>query len=413
MARGRETVELVAGAGLAAAMTIGYIVIVGRLVGPAEYTDFSAARSAISFVGLTVSPLTPTISRLTAAYRSRGVGGAVRALRAASLRRISIAAGAMALAGVLASFALAGALQFRTATPLVLAFVAVFLYAIISVDRGVVQGLLLFRAYNFNVVTEAAARLAIAVILLSIAPTAAGALVGYAAALAIAELMLARRLRRESAENATAPVDWPEVQRVAVPVVLLMIAIAIFQNSDMIAVKRWFAPAEAGGYGAATAIARGIGVVFVPFYVVAGPLLTSLHEAGKPVFAQTLRLAGSFALAVIGPLAVLAAAPRLLLTALYGAEFEHAAAIVAPLAGVSVVTCIGLMLGQALITLHDARFLGGYLVCAAMQIVGLTLFHDSFAEVLVVLFVTQSAALLFVSLFFVHAWRVRRREIPC
>lgn len=413
MARSPETVELVAGAGVTAAMTIGYIVLVGRMVGPAEYSDFSAALSAIYFVGLTVSPLTPAIARLTAAYRARGAADAVRGLRALSMRRISMAAGAVALAGALASFVLADTLQFRTAMPLVLAFVSVFFYAIVSVDRGVVQGLLLFRAYNANVLVEAAVRLLVAVVLVSLAPTASAALIGYALALVCAELMMAQRLRREVSGEGTARVDWAEAQRVVVPLVLLMFAIAAFQNSDMIAVKRWFAPADAGGYGAATAIARGIGVVFVPFYVVAGPLLTSLHEAGKPVFLPTLRLAGSFLLAVSLPLALIAAAPRFLLSVLYGTDFAGAAPVLAPLAGVSVITYLGLMLGQALITLHDSRFLAGYMVFAALQVAGLALFHETYGEVLVVLYVTQTGALLSVLLFFVHAWRVRRRASPC
>src|SRR5712691_1360835 len=108
-------------------MTIGYVVYVGRVVGTAEYSDFSAALSAIYFVGLTLSPLTPTIARLTASYRARGSAGAIAALRSAALRRMTIVAGAVTLIGASASMLLARALHFRTPAPLILAFAAVLL----------------------------------------------------------------------------------------------------------------------------------------------------------------------------------------------------------------------------------------------------------------------------------------------
>jgi O-antigen/teichoic acid export membrane protein len=386
-------------------MTIAYIVYVGRIVGAAEYSDFSAALSTIYFVGMTLTPLTPTIARLTARYRARGMDGAVVALRSLALRRVTLWAGAVTLAGTAASVFLARMLQFRSALPLVIAFAAVLLFAIVSVDRGVLQGLFLFRHYNANIAIEAAVRLFVAVALLLLTRTASAAMLAYAMAFVVAELGIVFRLRREWRNRERETVDWSEVQRLAVPIMILMFALAAFQNTDMLAVKRWFSPRDAGAWGAAAAIARGIGVIFVPFYVMAGPLLTSLHEAGKAIFASTIRLTLMFVAALIVPLVIIAIMPRFLLSVLYGADFVRGATVIAPLAGVAVITYTGLMLAQALVTLHDFRFLIGYVFFAIMQIAGLALFHASYVDILRVMYTTQIAALLSVSLFFVRAWR--------
>lgn len=406
----RQTAELVVGAGVTAVMTIGYIVYVGRVVGTADYSDFSAALSVIYFVGLTVSPLTPTIARMTASYRARGAHAAIAALRLAALRQVAIMAGAVTLIGACASPFLARGLRFRTPAPLVLAFAAVLLFAVVSVDRGVAQGLFFFRLYNESVIIEAAIRGLLAVALLVVARNATAAMIGYVVGLAVAELVMLRPLRREWRGMESEQVDWSDVQRLAVPIVILMFAIAVFQNTDMLAVKRWFSPRDAGAYGAATAIARGIGVVFVPFYVLAGPLLTSLHESGKPVFSPTLRLTALFVIVAVIPLLLIAWAPEVLLRLLYGPDFVRSSAVLAPLAGVALITFVGLMLAQALVTLHEFRFLAGYVFLAVMQIFGLALFHASYADVLRVLYVTQVAAVLSVSLFFVRAWR---RHLKC
>jgi O-antigen/teichoic acid export membrane protein len=390
----RETVELVAGSGITAAMTIAYIIYTGRVIGPAEYSDFSAALSVIYFVGLILSPLTPTMARLTASYRARGADDAVGALRRAVLRRVALMAGVVAIGGTALSPVIAQAFRFRTAAPVAAAFLAVLLYALVSVERGVAQGLLLFRFYNANVVIEAAVRLVLAVL---IARTASSALFPYVVALAVAQVALARRLRQP---NAAAAVDWPAVRTLAVPIMIVMFALAVFQNADMLAVKRWFSPADAGAYGAATAIARAFGVIFVPFYVIAGPLLTSLHEAGKPIAAPTIRLTTWFVAAGVAALLVIAIAPSGLVALLYGTDFARGSAVIVPLGGVAIISYAGLMLAQALLTLHDFRFVAAYVVCAAIQIAGLGLYHSSFADVLRVLYVAQIAALLSVIGFF-------------
>ncbi len=388
--------ELVAGSGVTAAMTIAYIVYVGRVVGPAEYSDFSAALSVIYFVGLTLSPLTPTIARLTASYRARGAAESIAALRRAALRRVAAIAGGVTVIGIAVSIGIAEALRFRTATPLAAAFLAVLLYALVSVDRGVAQGLLLFRFYNANVIVEAAVRLLLALI---VAKTASSALFPYVAGLLIAELVLATRLRQRVVPS---QVDWSEVRKLAVPIMIVMFSLAVFQNADMLAVKRWFSPSDAGAYGAATAIARAFGVIFVPFYVIAGPLLTSLQEAGKPIGGATIRLTAWFSLSAIAALLVIAVAPRGLLSLLYGAGFIHGASVIVPLGGVAIISYAGLMLAQALLTLHDFRFVGGYVVCAVLQCAGLVLYHASYVDVLRVLYVAQIAGFLSVLFFFLR-----------
>ncbi len=100
--------------------------------------------------------------------------------------------------------------------------------------------------------------------------------------------------RGRDRDRVRARIDWREVSRLTIPMVILMLAIAIFQNADVLAVKRWLSPTEAGLYGAASAMARGFGVVFVPLYVLAGPLLTGAHESGRPIRGLTLHLAGVF-----------------------------------------------------------------------------------------------------------------------
>ncbi len=396
----RQVASVVVSAGVAALLTMGYIVYVGRVVGPAEYADFAASLSVVYFIGLALSPLSPAVARLCARFIARGDRDAVAALRRQGVLRVVFWAGAFAVAGAIAAPLAGRALHFRSSAPLVVVFAVLLVFAILNIDRGVLQGLLAFRAYNVNTILEAAGRWVFTLVFFAVRPSAAAAMAGYFAAMFAAELALAIRFHRRWAAT-PAPVDWAEVKRVTIPLAVLLIAVAAMQNADMLVVKRYFTPAESGAYGAATALARAIGIVFVPLYVMAGPILAGLHESARPIFGTTLRFAALFLGLAAVPLIALAVWPRWIVTILYGSTFAAAGPLLAPLAGAAMLLYTALMLSQALITLEQHRFLIGYGVLAAVQILALGFFHATFFAVFVVLYTVQAATVIMVLLFFV------------
>lgn len=398
-------------AGVSAVLTIAYVIYVGRTVGPEEYADFAAALSVIYFVGVALSPLTPTIGRLTALYSGRGDDGAVSSLRWQINRRVAVGGVVVLFAGIIAAPRLASLLQFRTALSLVLALAAVLVYALLSVDRAVAQGVMRFGLYNGNTLFESIVRAAIAVVLLHFRATAAAALAAYVIALAAAELAMIAGLRSDAASASPAPVDWTEVRRLTAPITLLMLAIACFQNADMLVVKHFFDASSAGTYGAATALARVAGVIFVPLYVLVGPVLTRMHEAREPIFRATVNLGALYVALVVGPLIVFAIWPRAVVTLLYGARYAAAGALLAPLAGVAAVTYCGLMLAQALLTIRHSRFLAVYGIAAVVQVAALLCFHDTLREVLAALWSVQAAVAVVITLSFAAA--ARAHATPC
>lgn len=400
----RHAAELIIGAAVGAVLTLATIVYVGRVLGPEEYADYSAALSVIYLVTLAFAPVTPTMARLIAQRAARDDLAGAMAIRALVMKRLLIVS-AIALAGGVAIVPFAAQwLKFRSPFTLLFALVASLLYALLSVDRGLLQGLTRFREYNVNAVAEAAVRAVATVAILALAANAASATFCFVLALAVAQAMIVLRIRPGGRDDV---VDWPSVVRLAVPMMLMMVAIAIFQNTDVLAVKRWFSPGDSGLYGAAGALNRGFGVLFVPLYVMAGPMLTRRHEAGQTVFKPTLWLAAAFLAMTAAPLLVFLVWPRLIVTALYGPVYSPAASLLAPLAGVTIMTYAAIMLAQALITIGDFSFLRGFVVCAAIQVIGLIIFHRDFSGVFAVLYFAQTILLIVTSIYFLRASRKR------
>lgn len=400
----RRISELMGTAGLSAILSMGYIVLTGRLVGPVEYSDFSAALSLIYFFAVTTSPLTPTVGRMIARLNARGDVARIAALRNVLIRRTVLYCGLAAGAGLAVSPAVAHWLRFRSPVPVALALIASLLCAIVSIDRGLLHGVLRIRDYNVNTFVEALVRFFGAIALLRwISASASASLGAYVAGFAAAELLI-RLSYRANHSGDDDSVDWTEFRRLVIPMAILMLSVAILQNSDMLAVKRWMPAGDAGLYGAASALARGFGVVFVPLYVFSGPILTHAHEERRGVTAEALRLCGWFAATCALPLLVLMFWSRPIITMLYGQAFASAAGLIIPLAGAAIITYLALLAVQVFITLGDFRFLAVYIAAGIVQIALLAVFHQTIGAILVILYVCQGGILLAIS---VMLYRVR------
>ena len=390
----RRTVEALSAAGIAALMTIGYIIFVGRALGPVEYAEFSAALSLIYLGAVALTPVTPTLARIVSGMATRGDEAGIAGLRTDVMRRAPIVLGALTVLGAALSPFLARALKFQSPLTFSLSIAAAALFALLSIDRGVLQGLMHFRMYNGNVLIESCARLLGAIILFALfGRSTNAALVSYVIAIAVAESVLALGLRQRLGTGEAIPADWNRILALALPMFGLMLCLAVFQNADMLVVKRSLAPPWSGYYGAATALAKGFGVLFVPLYVLLGPTLSALHESRRPLLGTVLRYEAWFLAISIGPLLLCLLFPEAILGPLYGPAFRGAAPLLFPLAGLSVITHSALMLVQLLITVHDFRFLVVYAAGVVAQIAALAIFHRSWTEIVTALYVCQSLVL--------------------
>lgn len=384
----RHTTTLVAGGVATAVLTLAYSLGVGRLLGPAAYGDFSAAMSIFYFLAVAVSPLTPTTARLVTRYRVRNEPQRVDALERAVIRRVVIWSALLAVPMLAATIPVTRAFRFSSPATVVLAFASTILFTTVSIRRGVLQGLTRFREHVTSTVLEAAVRLVGAIVVLQFVRSPAAALVSYVAALLLADLLLRRRT------SAPGAADWAEIRELAAPMFVAMIGIAVYQNADVLAVKRWFPAATAGQYGAASALARSVSVLFVPIYTLAGPLLTDLHERGIGLRAATLRLCAYFVALAAVPTLVFALAGDRVVALLYGAPFAPAGGILIALAAVPVVTYLSLIIGQALITVHDRTFAPLYLGFAIVQVVALVAARESISAIILSLYAVQGALLV-------------------
>jgi O-antigen/teichoic acid export membrane protein len=378
----RSTCELIVGSGVASLLTILYVAITGRLIGATEYGDFAAALAFLYLVGGALSPVVPTVAHFAAWHVEAGKPAAVFALR---LRLWQIALRAvfvLAILGALATGYAAGRLDVRSLWIAGFTGAAVVLYVLLTIERAVLQGTMQYRGLAANLLLEAVFRLG-GIVLVEMAPTATTAMGMYAGSLLLA-LAVSRIQLRVSSSGPEAPVDWRSLARFAAPNFILMLNLALQLNADVIAVRRWFDASEAGAYGAAIALARGIGLIAIPFAAAAVPALTVLKVRRQPAKRTILGFSAGFSALAAAAVAVLAFGATPLLHLLYGRDFTAAAGFLGWVAASAFLAWLGYLLAQSLITTYRFAFLPLYSAITLLQLAGYAVFHGSIREIITV-----------------------------
>ena len=408
----KHSIVLVIGTGVTAGLSLIYSAVAGRILGPAENGVFTTTVSLVLWCQLALGPINGTIARFSAEYVGEGHVGKIRTLVHEVARRVGLY-GLIGLAvALLLLKPLAGILQFQSIWPLLVALGMIYATLQLSIARGVLRGTQSFGSYNVNIITEAAIRLAVGLVLLRLLWGATSGLTAYLIAL-VATVVLARtQLRRMWYGQAPEPLDGRAVRRFAVPMFVMMFASAGFHNIDMLFVKHCFPAADAGIYGAVFVWARIMGTLVTPFSTLMLPWLTTLHTQRQALTGSFIRICAYFLLLAAIPLALFALWPGQIITWSYGEPFAAAAPLLFTLAAARLVGYLAHMLALAGAATNNFRFLYVYLPAFAAQVAALSLWHDSLRQVVAVVLVCEGIALAGMVVSFAVAGRRPRRPKP-
>jgi O-antigen/teichoic acid export membrane protein len=345
--RVKGALALVVGAGgVAAALGYLWTIVAGRLLTPAEYAGFSAAAAIIYFAVTACLPLMQSV----AYFVVRGDAALERRL----LTITAIAGAAVVIAGAIAA-------------SLWLA-VSLVTTAALNVRRGVQLGEQRFDAYAWNIAAEAVLRIVFIVAFLQAHRSASSAIASYAASTLIATL-LPGRIRRGGAAV-------PGFARYLAPMLAYTAIFAAFQNLDVLVARHAFAAADAGRYGAASFLARGAGMLVMPFAAFALPRLAQAADAAdlrRRFAAICLAYAALAALAV----AILGGASAWIVRTLFGTPYAAAAPLLFPLGGAIALSGLVYLVCQLPASGNSFRFLAAYAAGLVLDAALIAVWHGS------------------------------------
>ncbi|MEI7772068.1 MAG: polysaccharide pyruvyl transferase family protein, partial [Chloroflexales bacterium] len=416
-ARPRQGGMIGGGALLLASMTIvnagNYLfnLVLGRWLGPSAFADLSLMITAFLIVTLITATLQTISAKFAAMYTADADLAQAQAMRA-WLGRWAWGLGGASFA-VLALGAPFWQQFFQTTSvwPFVILGVGLPFYYAQGIDRGVLQGSTRFTPLALSYQVEMWARLIFAVALVALGWSVNGAVAGVTLSLVAAWLAAAQPLRgmARAARARLGPTQRRAITAFAGPVVAALVGQVLINNSDILIVKHFFAPTDAGHYAALALIGRV--VFFATLSVVAAmfPIAAQRHQRGEPhrqLLWLSLALVAASSLAVIGVALLL---PGLMVQLLFGAAYLP----IAPLLWLYAAATMFYALANVVINYRLAIGDGGgsaiVVAAGAAQVGGLWLFHDSLYHVVMVQVVLMAVLL---AALIVWDWQLARRHRP-
>lgn len=376
-----------------------------RKLGVVRYGELSALNAAF-MISLVVPMIGSTIVvKYATAFHSAGDAPRLATLtrklaRFAVIGCIGSLVVLLALAAPIASF-----LRVDDRVAVALAMTMIALSMATGTMRGLYQGEEDFNGYAVSLVLESLLKMIAGIGLAYAGFGVVGAFGGWAigsfVAFAYTAIVLLGKVRGE--RGVRLDIHVGQLARTMTGVASATVLLSIIQNGDLIVVKHFVGPTEAGLYGALSLAGKILLflVGFVPLIVL--PKATRVALSGAPPGPILLQALGvSVAMSFPG-LLFYALEPRFVVTLLAGNAFAAAAPYVFGYGFAMVELAILSVLVSYKIAIHRFDFVVPLAVCAAGEVAGISAFHGTLDEVIRVLIVGNFVAAVLAS------WRVWAR----
>jgi O-antigen/teichoic acid export membrane protein len=381
-----------------------YNLYMGRTLGPANYGILAALVSLLSLVSIPTVTFSTAIVKFTATYKARQQLAAL-SLFFRKLSRLFVFSGAV-LFGLFffLRFPLQEFLHLPSATPLIILGTLFFLNFALTPNNGVLTGLQKFGFLAFSGAVSAFLKLALGVLLVTLGLAVNGAIGAIALSVLAGYLLTFWPLRflLEKREELSLNVPWRELIFYSAPVFLSTLGLSLLLTTDILLVKRFFPPEQAGLYSALSLVGRVIfyessAVVAVMFALVAE------RQAGEREYRHLLHWSLLLVLLASLPVVVFYTLfPRFSMNFFFGSRY---------LAAAPYLWLFGLFtMLYSLVNVLANFFLSVKRVSAALlpfsfsllQFSALYLWHDSFLTVVFISLIVTALLLLALMLYYLR-----------
>lgn len=368
-----------------------YHLILGRLLGPADYGEVAAI---LSLTGL-ISALFGFMGVVIVKFISSAKGGELGSYIAWFTKKALIL-GALIFVFTLAAVPFLSQFLHISAGILVLVPFFLFFFVLGFAYKTFLQGILKFKEMVIAANVELGSRVLLAVVLVVLGFSVFGATLGILLS-AVIGLIIARiyvgKLKLEAMVKKFNPAS--AVLAFALPSLMVGIASNSLYSTDVLLVKHFFAPGEAGIYGALSTLGKIIFFGAAPVSVVMFPLVSkrySLGQSTKKIFLLSLLLTMSIC---AGVLFIYLVFPNLAIGLLYGEEFLSASPQLLRFGLFMSIFTVNQLIISFYLSQGKTRTVTYLMLLAAIaQAIGIWFLHGTIGQVISVSLVSVSILLL-------------------
>ncbi|MBF0344684.1 MAG: oligosaccharide flippase family protein [Nitrospirae bacterium] len=370
----------------------------GRMLSVKTYGEMNTLMSILLVLSFPVSSITLFLTKSLSHNCALGRYETVKKFIAKTYKLVLTIGIITSIAGSLFSGLTSRLLKIDSILPVILLFMSTGVYVLVPINIAILQGFHRFKILSFITAAISLFKYAIGVTLVAagfgLNGTIIGLMLSYVLTAYISYIPIRAELKNTRWSFNDNPSNASDVSlSFLIPVTVASLAFAILIQTDLLLVKYFFSPSEAGIFSSAAIIAKSL--LYVPIAIVTTllPMVASnIARAEKTIsliikaFVITIVLSG-------GGTVVLNVFPETIISVFFGAKFLPASKIV----GLYALAMLPMTLVMVLINYNIARdktfFAYITLLCSFAQVAGIVLFHKDVATVLKVILTSGSFCL--------------------
>ena len=378
----------------------GYNIGVARLLGPSDFSHAAAAVTILMLISAITLSFQLVCTKLIAKSDTIEAKAAVfqHLMKRAWVIGFGLGAFMLFSSSVLTTY-----LRLSSPWIIILLSIGLTIYVPLGVKRGGLQGTCRFRGLAWNMAAEAIIKFIGAIALIEFGFGVLGAVAAISASVIFAFCLpdKARELRGRAHARESAPVGE------ARQAIVFFVGQVIISNIDILMVKHFFPPDQAGLYAAIALVGRLL--YFGAWSVVSAMFPVSAENnaerpSGSLLAIPLLLVTGMSTVFVL----LLAAFPTLVFQSLFGSHFPAGVGNLNWLLGMNAAATGVYAIAVVLITYEMSRRIANtgwlQLVVSGLIVLGITWFHSTLLEVIVVQQVLRVVLLVAVASPFVKMW---------
>lgn len=371
-----------------------YHLVMGRMLGPANYSVLAAVVSLLGLIGILPTSLGLVVTKFVSSYKS---DQDTKSFINFFYKKVWITASVLTAIMVIISPLITSFLNIKGIYLLPISFL-MFLFFIPSMFlRSVLQGLLRFKDFVLSFLGENGSKILVATALVMIGFSVGGALVswviGALVGLLVGTLALKSYLGTESQKLSG---NLKPILFYSIPVLVQSLAVGSMYSSDLLLVKHFFSPLSAGLYASLSFLGRIIFFGVSPIAAAMFPMVSQKQAKGEGY--RRLFLYSFLAALVLssGVLMIYWLFPAIVIKLLYGSAYLGAASLLLQFGFFITIFTLSFLLINFFLAIGRVKIVIVPVVTSLLQVIGILLFHSSLGVVIEVS--TICSLLLLISL---------------
>lgn len=363
-------------------------ITMGRMLSVQTFGEMNALFSTMIIFGVPFASITNYIAKNISHLHAIGKNKQANDLIIKSYKNLFIAGAIIVFLGASFSEYISEYLKIKSITPILLLFLSILVSIIIPINTGVLQGFQRFKMLSFLSAGTGFFRYVICVALVVAGFGLNGIMVGTILSVMLMGYISFIPIKRHL-KTGRDPIKHDEGNSLSlsfvIPIFLANLSFAILTQGDIVLVKYFFTPHEAGIYSSAAVIGKAI--MYLPGAIVMSlfPMVASNKAKAEGTLHLILKALSITLLLSGGGAVILYLFPDLIVSIFFGDRFTSAIPIIGIFA-IAMLPMAVIMIVMNYNMAKDGRYFAYMmLVCAAIQVAGIIKFHDSLVSVLKVI----------------------------